>query len=132
MPAHVAQILIDRISFDQRNQKILILGISYKPDTSDSRNSPTEGIILALRNAGFMNISVHDPYLNESFGAIFISDLYSGVMDSDCVIIVTGHSAYTSLTTGDFRKGCTIIDAARILDKSNFMSGEIKYVPLGS
>ena len=65
MPAHVAQILIDVINRNrkQENLKILILGVSYKPDTCDSRNSPTEGILLALKQAGFKDISAHDPFV---------------------------------------------------------------------
>jgi UDP-N-acetyl-D-mannosaminuronic acid dehydrogenase len=135
MPAHVVEILIKNIRFTNESVeklKILVLGVSYKSDVNDTRYSPTEGIISALRKEGLVNISVHDPYSNESFGAELSRELYSSLDSADCVIIATAHSIYSTLTNEDFKKGSTIVDTVRILNKTNFSRNELIYVPLGS
>jgi UDP-N-acetyl-D-glucosamine dehydrogenase len=70
--------------------KVLVLGVSYKANTSDSRESPALKLIELLRNAG-AEVAYHDPHVPElpEFG------LSSQPLDPgayDCVAIVTAHS----------------------------------------
>jgi UDP-N-acetyl-D-mannosaminuronic acid dehydrogenase len=135
MPTHVVSILMKNIGFSKKGaatSKVFVLGVSYKADVSDTRCSPTEGIILALRKKGFTDITVHDPYSADSFGAIHTNDLYSSLKQADCVIIATGHSLYSSINPQDFKKGSIIVDTARILDKRTFATADLAYLPLGS
>ena len=71
--------------------KVLVLGVSYKADTSDSRESPALKLIELLRNGG-AEVAYHDPHVPElpAFG------LSSQPLDPgayDCVAIVTAHSS---------------------------------------
>ena len=71
--------------------KVLVLGVSYKADTSDSRESPALKLIELLRNGG-AEVAYHDPHVPElpAFG------LSSQALDPgayDCVAIVTAHSS---------------------------------------
>jgi UDP-N-acetyl-D-mannosaminuronic acid dehydrogenase len=135
MPEHVVDILIKNIQLNDKVKeklKIGILGVSYKSNVNDSRYSPTAAIISALRRRGFTNITVHDPYSSESFGASFSSDLYSLLSDNECLIIATAHSIYSSLASSDFREGSLIIDAVRILDNANLINSKLRYVALGT
>jgi UDP-N-acetyl-D-glucosamine dehydrogenase len=71
--------------------KVLVLGVSYKADTSDSRESPALKLIELLRNGG-AEVDYHDPHVPElpAFG------LSSQPLDPgayDCVAIVTAHSS---------------------------------------
>jgi UDP-N-acetyl-D-mannosaminuronic acid dehydrogenase len=133
MPTHVVENLVRNIDSNKKrkNLNIVVLGVSYKADVNDTRHSPTEGIILALRKEGFVNIVVHDPYSNESFGANFSADLHSVLREADCVIIATGHFIYSSLSTNDFKKGCIVMDAVRLLNKRNFVNSEVYYISIG-
>ncbi|HEX9380915.1 MAG TPA: nucleotide sugar dehydrogenase [Gaiellaceae bacterium] len=69
--------------------RILVLGVSYKPDINDVRESPAEKIMRLLHKAG-ADIDFHDPHVNEFDGmrsAEYAPEQY------DCVVIVTAHSA---------------------------------------
>jgi UDP-N-acetyl-D-glucosamine dehydrogenase len=69
--------------------KVLILGVAYKPDIGDSRETPAEKLIHLLSNAG-ADVAYHDPFV-ATFG-----DLTSVPLEPeayDCVAIVTNHSA---------------------------------------
>ena len=69
--------------------RILVLGVSYKPDINDVRESPAEKIMRLLHKAG-ADIDYHDPHVNEFDGmrsAEYAPEQY------DCVVIVTAHSA---------------------------------------
>jgi UDP-N-acetyl-D-glucosamine dehydrogenase len=71
--------------------KVLVLGVSYKADTADSRESPALKLIELLRNAG-AEVAYHDPHVPElpSHG-LTSQALEPGAYD--CVAIVTAHSA---------------------------------------
>ena len=98
MPAYVVQKVADALnSFGKcvRDAKILILGISYKRDIDDVRESPAFDIIRHLREKGG-HVSYHDPYVPElSFDGITLkSEPLSRELLSrlDCAVIVTDHS----------------------------------------
>jgi UDP-N-acetyl-D-glucosamine dehydrogenase len=84
--------------------RILVLGVAYKPDINDVRESPAEKLIALLHNAG-AEIAYHDPHVPEFDGlrsAPLEPDKY------DCVAIVTAHSAidYADVV----RRGKVIVD----------------------
>jgi UDP-N-acetyl-D-glucosamine dehydrogenase len=71
--------------------KVLVLGVSYKPDIDDMRESPALKIIELIRGAG-ADVSYHDPYVPE----LPEEGLRSVALEPaayDCVVIVTDHSA---------------------------------------
>lgn len=135
MPQHVVNIVLEMIARKPsrpRDTTVLILGTSYKGDVNDTRYSPTEAIVSHLSTEGFARIFVHDPYSNESFGAIYTADLSSALSSADYVIIATAHSIYKFLKVTDFKPGSTIIDSVRILDRQVFENKVISYTALGS
>jgi UDP-N-acetyl-D-glucosamine dehydrogenase len=84
--------------------KILVLGVSYKADINDVRESPAEKIIELLRNAG-AEIAYHDPFVPEFRG---LTSAPLEPEDYDCVTIVTAHSTvdYDDVV----RRGNVIVD----------------------
>jgi UDP-N-acetyl-D-glucosamine dehydrogenase len=84
--------------------KILILGVAYKPDIGDHRETPAEKLIHLLRNAG-ADVAYHDPYVPE-FDGMTSSPLEPE--GYDCVAIVTHHS---NIDYGELvRRGNVIVD----------------------
>jgi UDP-N-acetyl-D-glucosamine dehydrogenase len=84
--------------------KILILGVAYKPDIGDHRETPAEKLIHLLRNAG-ADVSYHDPFVPEFDGMTSVPlepERY------DCIAIVTNHSSidYADLV----QRGKVIVD----------------------
>jgi UDP-N-acetyl-D-glucosamine dehydrogenase len=84
--------------------KILVLGVAYKADIDDMRESPAEKLISLLKNAG-ADVDYHDPHVRE-FDGMRSVDLKPE--DYDCVTIVTAHS---SIDYADVvRRGKVIVD----------------------
>jgi UDP-N-acetyl-D-glucosamine dehydrogenase len=69
--------------------KILILGVAYKADIGDTRESPALKLMELLRNAG-AEVSYHDPHVPELNGARSVP---LEPAKYDCVAIVTAHSS---------------------------------------
>jgi UDP-N-acetyl-D-glucosamine dehydrogenase len=77
--------------------KVLVLGVAYKPDIDDVRESPSIDVIRLLQAKG-ANVEYHDPYIptvkHEGWQIESIKDLDAEVKAADCVVIVTNHKAY--------------------------------------
>ncbi|TML54856.1 MAG: nucleotide sugar dehydrogenase [Actinobacteria bacterium] len=74
-----------------KGSKVLILGVTYKADVRDTRESPALKLIELLRNAG-AEVSYHDPFVPEleEYG---LSSVALEPAEHDCVVIVTAHSS---------------------------------------
>lgn len=87
-----------------RGARVLILGVAFKPDIEDARNSPAQRVIELLLERGAV-VQYNDPYVprfhvgNDVFhhGDVTLEsvELEAGILaTSDCVVITTGHSCY--------------------------------------
>jgi UDP-N-acetyl-D-glucosamine dehydrogenase len=76
-----------------KGSKILVLGVAYKPDIADMRESPAVKLIALLQNAGAV-VSYHDPHV-PSFreNGLDMSSVALEPASYDCVVIVTNHSS---------------------------------------
>src|SRR2546428_410925 len=72
-----------------KGSRILILGVSYKADIDDVRESPAKKIVELLHKAG-TDVSYHDPHVPEFDG---LRSVDYAPESYDCVVIVTAHSA---------------------------------------
>ncbi|TKR25239.1 nucleotide sugar dehydrogenase [Natronomonas salsuginis] len=98
MPRHVVQRVVERLNdrgVALSTADVLVVGAAYKPDVSDTRESPAIDIIQQLEewNAA---VAYHDPHVPE---LDILGELYDSVPltierleTSDCVVIVTDHS----------------------------------------
>ncbi|MHB8642478.1 MAG: nucleotide sugar dehydrogenase [Gaiellaceae bacterium] len=87
-----------------KGSRVLVLGVSYKSDIDDVRESPAEKIIELLRTAG-SEVAYHDPHVAEFDG---LSSVALEPEAYDCVVIVTAHS---SIDYADVvRRGKVIVD----------------------
>lgn len=80
-----------------KNSRVLVLGVAYKKDIDDVRESPALDIIELLREKG-ADVRYHDPHVT-SFsldGLTWASepDLGQALNEADCALIVTDHSSY--------------------------------------
>ena len=85
-----------------KGSHILILGVAYKADISDVRESPALKLMELLRNAG-AQVAYHDPFVPELNGARSVALEPGGY---DCVAIITAHTA---------------IDYARLVDEAKIV-----------
>ena len=100
MPRYVVSKVTEALNEDRkpvRGSQILVLGVAYKPDVDDVRESPAIDIIQLLQQQGAA-ISFHDPHVADlRFDNIEMRSVEYGVAtlaSADCVLIVTDHSAY--------------------------------------
>jgi UDP-N-acetyl-D-glucosamine dehydrogenase len=100
MPYHVVFRILELLNTRGKSlngTKILILGIAYKKDVGDTRESPALKIIQLLREKG-VEVSYNDPYVRRihvSAGDMESVELSGECLASmDCVIIVADHSCY--------------------------------------
>jgi UDP-N-acetyl-D-glucosamine dehydrogenase len=97
MPYHcrslVSQALNHSLQRSLKGSRILVLGIAYKPDISDMRESPAIKIIGLLESAG-AEVAYHDPHVPEfSENGLSMRSVPLEPDAYDCVVIVTDHSS---------------------------------------
>jgi UDP-N-acetyl-D-glucosamine dehydrogenase len=125
MPRHVASMIQDALNEHRKSIKgsrVLILGVAYKPDIDDLRESPALDVIGLLEQKG-AQVSYHDPYIpkfkHDDWEMESVpntkAELHAAVSQSDCVVIITNHSNYDYLTILD--KAQLIVDTRNALGK---------------
>jgi UDP-N-acetyl-D-glucosamine dehydrogenase len=89
----VSQAMNHTLQRSMSGSKILVLGVAYKPDISDMRESPAIKLIHLLRNAG-ADVSYHDPHVPEfDEHGVSLSSVPLEPAAFDCVVIVTDHGS---------------------------------------
>jgi UDP-N-acetyl-D-glucosamine dehydrogenase len=131
MPDHVVQLVADGLNDDSKSMKgsrILLLGVAYKKDIDDVRESPALSIIDRLRTKG-AEVRYHDPFVKEvrfedahtegggqPLDSVLLTD--DELRSADCVVIVTNHSGI------DYKRVCRL--GSLIVDTRNALNGEVR------
>ena len=76
-----------------KGSKILILGVAYKSNVSDIRESPALDVMRLLKEKGG-KVVYNDPYVPQVEGLKSISLTESSLRNADCVVITAAHSDY--------------------------------------
>ena len=104
-----------------KDSKILVLGVAYKPDIDDVRESPAMDVIGLMRKKG-ANVEYHDPYIPhihheyDGWKMDSVKDMMKSVKGADAVIIITNHKDY------DYK---AIIESAKFVFDSRNATGTI-------
>lgn len=107
-----------------RGKTIAILGLTFKPNTDDMRESPSLEIIPSLQTAG-ATVRVYDPEgMHEAekllTGAVFCKDAYDAMTGADAVVILTEWNQFRNL---DLKRMKTLLKSPVMVDMRNI------YVP---
>jgi UDP-N-acetyl-D-glucosamine dehydrogenase len=122
MPAYVVELVGESLNTDRRavnGSRVLVLGVAYKPDVADVRESPALDVIELLRGKG-ADVVFHDPYVESLHlhdGAELRSqELTDGLLASaDCVVITTDHKSIDWARVG--QKARAIVDSRNAMAK---------------
>ena len=134
----MAQRVIDACGGDVKGKKIAVLGISFKPNTDDVRESPSLVVIPALQEAGAV-IAAHDPIAMEE-GAKHLSDVrwaegaYDAAKDAEALVILTEWNEYRGLhleRLKDVMATPRLIDCRNIYKTPDIEKSGFHYVPIG-
>jgi len=119
-----------------KNKRILVLGVSYKEDISDFRNSPTIEFCEKFRKH-IGNIFCHDPYIEyKKERNIIFSPNLSQFKKSDVIVFAVKHNMYLKLNIIKYLRNskALIIDTSKILNdsmKKKLKEKKIKIFSLG-
>ena len=112
MPSVVSTLVgdgLNRVSKSIRGSKVMVLGVAYKKNVSDCRESPALDVMRLLNEKGAM-LSYNDPMVPSlRLGRSTLKSIEASpaiIAEHDCVIILTDHSAY------DIR---AIVEAAKLV-----------------
>ncbi|MHA2051345.1 MAG: nucleotide sugar dehydrogenase [Promethearchaeota archaeon] len=104
MPEHMVELMEEslRIVDKHDNLKIALMGVAYKADCDDTRNTPTERIISFLKSryhSHNIEYIAHDPWVREKDykETELTDDINSAVKDADVLIFATNHKQYYSI-----------------------------------
>lgn len=100
MPRYVverAQALLNRADSATKGAKILLLGVTYKADVADQRESPARPVARRLRRLG-AELTFHDPYVQrwevDGTPVPRARVLHTALAEADLVIVLTDHREY--------------------------------------
>ena len=120
---------------DLRGTKLTILGLSYKADVDDVRESPAIAVARLLNDAG-ATVYAYDPYLIDyNLDDISVSSsIEEAVEDSDLIALLVPHRHFLRLQPDDIAAISPtrlIVDTVNILEKSEWQSNGFKIRSLG-
>jgi UDPglucose 6-dehydrogenase len=118
-----------------KGKKIAVLGVAFKPDTDDIRDSTGIELVRQLMKLG-ANVTIHDPRALDNARKIFHSNaeytttISSALKNCQCVIIMTQWKEYEKIDnkTIKYMNKKFIIDSRRILSNKNL---DAKYYAIG-
>ncbi|MEX2690279.1 MAG: nucleotide sugar dehydrogenase [Candidatus Njordarchaeum guaymaensis] len=111
---------------------ITILGVAYKGNIDDTRESPALKFIKLAENEGY-TVKIHDPYVR-SF-EYKIMELKEAVKDSDCLVVITDHTAFKKINpedVGGLMRNKNIIDCRNLLDRQKWVKAGFNIRILGN
>lgn len=129
MPKHVADIVIkelNRAGKVIRDSKVLVMGLTYKENVPDTRESPVGEMVHELKEFD-IDVYGYDPLLMpaeiERFGAKPVTSLHGLDGPVDCIIVNSPHEAFVGLTLEKVLSICNgkpiIVDVTGMLRRND-------------
>ncbi len=121
---------------DPGHKKVTVLGISFKPDSDDLRDSPALDIALGLQAKG-AQVIVHDPVSLAALeawqtGLSVAEEVLEATKDADLIILGTEWAEYRKLDPSTLNpKTKTIIDGRNVLSVNDWQKAGFKVIALG-
>lgn len=132
MPSYAVELLQDALNKIERPMKganVGVLGISYKANVDDTRESPAFKVIKHIKNHG-SNVLVFDPHILQSSTVKSLEELLE---KSEALVLVTDHDEFKKIDPALFKKHGikVIIDGKNCLDKETIKNLDIIYKGIG-
>ncbi len=119
---------LNKLEKSIKGSKIGIMGLSFKADIGDMRESPSLKMIKVLEKEYEADLRVYDPFLP---GMSTHKDLESFMDDCDAVILATNHSEFVNASIDTWKKIELVVDGRNCLDKESLKSQNILYYGIG-
>lgn len=132
MPSHVIELAKDVLKGIDK-PKVTILGVAYKANVDDARETPATEIINEAKNLGWQ-VAITDPYVKTTEFPD-LQDIDTAITDSDCVILVTNHDQFLEIDPSaitDKMKSLNLIDTRNFLDQAKWQNAGFTVKILGN
>lgn len=135
-------LLLDRMTealAGLEGKRIGLLGLAFKPNTDDVRESPALKFVAKAMERG-ATITAHDPVARENAHAVlhdavrYVPDCYEAMDDADAVVIATEWNEYKQLSFPMIRKimaGTLFVDARNMYDPADATRFGLRYMGVG-
>jgi len=123
---------------DARGKKVALLGLTFKPNTDDMRDSPAIAVAQTLTDAG-VNVAAYDPEGMELAKplmpqVVMCDDPYTAIEDADVTVIVTEWDAFRALDlerVKDLAKAPVMVDLRNVYNPADMRSAGFTYASIG-
>ena len=134
MPQHVVLEVTRALGSESKplnGARVLVLGVAYKPDVGDTRESPALDLIHLLRQQGAV-VEYHDPLAPSireagldmaSVGTEGEPTLGEALASADCVVVVTDHSSYDWADV--VRRSRLVVDTRNAVARAGVTGGRV-------
>jgi UDPglucose 6-dehydrogenase len=134
----VVDLAVEAFDGDVVGRRITVLGVTFKPNSDDVRDSPALDVAVRLKGLG-ADVVVTDPEGIENARGRhpqlrYIPDLQEAILDSELVVLVTEWDEYCSIDPAQAAGVVarpTVIDARNVLDAARWRAAGWTYVGLG-
>jgi UDP-glucose 6-dehydrogenase len=121
-----------------RGMKIAILGVTFKPNTDDVRDSPSLVIVPALQAEG-ATVQAHDPEgmataSRELPGVTWCEDVYDAMDGADAMVILTEWNAFRALDlerVRDLLRRPVVVDLRNVYEPAEMIAAGFSYTSIG-
>jgi UDP-N-acetyl-D-mannosaminuronic acid dehydrogenase len=127
--------LVERALEGVEDARVAVLGLTYKADVDDVRESPAIDVVRMLLERGF-EVRLHDPLAASfPFGERVGRDLESALRGADVMLILTDHAVYRELAPQDAgvarMRHRTIVDTRHCLSPAEWRAERFQFLSLG-
>lgn len=132
MPHHVFDML-NRATQVIEQPAVCVLGLTYKPNIDDMRESPIMELVELIHKAHHYTLVLNDPYVFDNEAVV--SDVYEAVKGADVLILGVHHDRYETLDFDRIKglmRGNTIIDTRNYFDGPSLKAKGFNVMLLGS
>ena len=135
----MAQRIISQLKTGIKNKKVSILGLAFKPETDDMRDSPALEIISELYSKG-ANIIAYDPAaMNEAKSffqdkVVFAEDSENCIRGADVCVIITEWNEFRAIPASkfsDLMNGNVVVDLRNIYSPDEMRGAGLNYSSIG-
>jgi UDPglucose 6-dehydrogenase len=130
--------VVKALDGETHGKSVGVLGLTFKPNTDDMRDSPALAIVQALQDAG-MTVRAYDPEGMEQAarlldGVIYCNDAYEALEGASAAVIVTEWDAFRALDfarMGRLLKEKLLVDLRNVYDREEVERHGFRYVAVG-
>ena len=137
--ARMVQKIRDALGGSEHDKVVAVLGLTFKPETDDMRDSPSLSILPALADKG-AHIKAHDPEGVEEAKKIlpdsveYYEEIYQAIEGADAVVVMTEWNQYRGLDLDKIKqlmKGNKFIDLRNVYERELLESRGFEYTCVG-